>query len=103
MYSSQFIIEVLSFFQLKLEGAVLSLDGEQCISGEVCHTVVLGANQNDSTEFLSDISTTCLIIPEYLKDALQCSENCGIQLADKLLSEGAGEVMKKSKNAIEKS
>jgi hypothetical protein len=54
-------------------------------------------------EYLSDISTTCVIIPEYLKHALQCSENSGIELANMLLNRGAGEVIKIAKEMIEKS
>ena len=82
---------------------MLSLDGVQCITDEVCHTVEQNTSENDDMEYLSDISTTCVIIPEYLKHALQCSENSGIELANMLLNRGAGEVIKIAKEMIEKS
>lgn len=63
----------------------------------------MNISENDAAEYLSDISTTCVIIPEYLKDVLQRSEKCGIELADMLLNRGAGEIMKVAKEAIEKS
>ena len=63
----------------------------------------MNTSENDVVEYLSDISTTSVIIPDYLKDVLQRSEKCGIELADMLLNRGAGEIMKAAKEAIEKS
>ena len=63
----------------------------------------MNTSENDVVEYLSDISTTSVIIPDYLKDVLQRSEKCGIELADMLLNRGAGEIMKVAKEAIEKS
>ena len=82
---------------------MLSLDGKQCVTDEVCQTVEQSTKQSENMEYLSDVSTTCVIIPEYLKHVLQCSENCGIELANKLLDLGAGEIMKIAKDTIEKS
>ncbi len=82
---------------------MLSLDGVECITDEICHTVEQDTNQNDDMEYLSDISTTCVIIPGNMKHVLQCSEKCGIELANMLLDRGAGEIMKVAKETIEKS
>ena len=88
---------------MKLEGAVLSLDGTECVTDEVCHTVETSISEKEAVEYLTDVSMTCVIIPDYLKHTLQRSEKCGIELADMLLNRGAGEIMEVAKEAIEKS
>lgn len=81
----------------------MSLDGKDCINDEVCHTVEQNIAQTGDVEYLSDVSFTCVIIPDNMKHMLQCSEKCGIELADMLLNRGAGEVIKCAKEAIAKS
>jgi hypothetical protein len=88
---------------LNLEGAVFSLDGTECVTDKINHVVEQNTNKNDVMEYLSETSTTCVIIPENMERALQCSEKCGIELANLLLSRGAGEMMKIAKETIEKS
>ena len=88
---------------MNLEGAVFSLDGKECVGDNISHTVEQNIKEDDVIEYSSDTSTTCVIIPENMKHVLQCSEKCGIELADRLLNRGAGEIMKVAKEIVEKS
>lgn len=82
----------------------MSLDGSQCLTGDVSEFLPLNEHvQTRNSEYLSDVSSTCVIIPQHLQHILKISEKCGLHLADLLLKRGAGMVMKLAKEAITKS
>lgn len=87
---------------MTLQGSVLSLDGEQCIKGQVSRTIAdMTTTMHTNGKFLPEISSSCVIVPENLRNVLESSEQCGFALGEMLLSQGAAEILRTARKANE--
>ena len=86
------------FLKLTLRGSVLSLDGEQCITDVATQTIgEITTSKKNNGGYLSGISLSSVIVPEHLKNIIESSEQCGVELGQKLLTQGASEILKQAR------
>lgn len=76
---------------------MLSLDGEQCITDVATQTIGEITTSNKNGGYLSGISLSSVIVPEHLKNIIESSEQCGVELGQKLLTQGASEILKQAR------
>ena len=83
-------------FQLRITGAVFSLDGSECIMESVAGSLLDPTAQPGACPHAL-LTQSCIYVPEETRDCLVAAEKLGEQLARALIARGAERVLREAR------
>ena len=83
-------------FQLRITGAVFSLDGKECIKETVTGSLLDPTAQPGACSH-AVLTQSCIYVPEEIRASLVAAEKLGEQLARALIARGAERVLREAR------